>query len=137
VFLLGVFELWAAVPAGLVLDMSPLAIILASSLGAITAAFVVIVIGENIRNWLLKKYDYNSPGLRGKFLRNLWEKYGVIGLGIFSPLLFGAPLGAAIGVALGAPRKRLLMWMSLGIVIWSIGLTLAGLQGIIVFQTMS
>jgi hypothetical protein len=118
------------------LNLNPLAIILASSMGAITAAFIVLVIGENIRNWLLKRYDYNSPGFRGKFLRNLWEKYGVIGLGFFSPLLFGAPLGAAIGVALGAPRNRLLLWMSVGIVIWSIGLTLAGLQGIIIFQSI-
>lgn len=129
-------ELWAAVPAGLAMSMNPLTIILASSLGAISAAFIVIVIGENIRNWLLKNYDLNSPGLRGKFLRNLWEKYGIIGLGIFSPLLFGAPLGAAIGVALGAPRNRLLIWMSLGIIIWSIGLTMAGIQGIMIFQSI-
>jgi len=131
-----VLELWAAVPAGLAMGMNPLTIILASSLGAISSAFIVIVIGENIRNWLLKNHDFNSPGLRGRFLRNLWEKYGVIGLGIFSPLLFGAPLGAAIGVALGAPRNPLLIWMSLGIIIWSIGLTLTGIQGITIFQTI-
>ena len=34
-------------------------------------------------------------------------------LGLLSPLLFGTPIGSTIGVALGAPKKDLLLWMSL------------------------
>ena len=58
---------------------------------------------------------------------DIWEKYGVVGLGLLSPLLFGAPLGAALGIGLGASKNRLLLWMTVGIIIWSLILTSAGL----------
>ncbi len=134
VFLLGVVELWVAIPAGFALNLNPIIIGVASSLGAILAAFIVIVLGENIRNRILK--SVNKPeSSRGKLLRKIWNKYGIIGLGLLSPLLFGAPIGAAIGVALGAPRKRLLLWMSVGIIIWTIILVILVLQGINIAST--
>jgi hypothetical protein len=87
------------------------------------------MLGENIRNRILK--GVNKPeSSRGKLLRKIWNNYGIIGLGLLSPLLFGAPIGAAIGVALGAPRNRLLLWMSVGIIIWTIILVFLVLQGI-------
>jgi uncharacterized BrkB/YihY/UPF0761 family membrane protein len=134
VFLLGIVELWASVPAGFVLSLNPIIIGIASSLGAITAAVIVIVIGENIRNRILKSVD-KPESSRERLLRKIWNKYGIIGLGLLSPLLFGAPLGVAIGVALGAPRKRLLLWMSVGIIMWTIILVILVLQGINIAST--
>lgn len=48
-----------------------------------------------------------------KCVHRIWARYGVAGPGLLSPLFFGAPMGTA-----------------LGIVIWSIGLTLAGALGL-------
>jgi hypothetical protein len=70
----------------------------------------------------------------GNFYK-IWNKYGIIGLGLISPLLFGAPLGAALGIALGAEKKALFIWMSIGIIIWSIILTYAGYIGLMTFQS--
>lgn len=118
---LGIIELWAAIPAGTALKLHPLLNGLASGLGAILGAVLVIMLGDRLRNWLLKKrpktQDHNSRIYR------IWQKYGVIGLGLLSPLLTGAPLGAAIGISLGAPPRRLVLWMSIGIVVWTILLT--------------
>lgn len=66
----------------------------------------------------------------------IWNKYGIIGLGLLSPLLFGAPLGAALGIGFGVPRYRLLLWMSIGIFIWSIFLTVSGFFGLMSFQSI-
>jgi len=41
-------------------------------------------------------------------------RYGVVGLGLLAPLLVGAPLGTVVGISFGAPADRLLLWMSLG-----------------------
>jgi len=49
---------------------------------------------------------------------------------MLAPLLVGAPFGAALGITLGASVKRLLLWMSLGIVLWSTVFTLIGLLGL-------
>jgi len=45
-------------------------------------------------------------------------------------LLTGAPLGAALGILLGASAGRLLFLMGSGIVLWTVLLTLAGLLGL-------
>lgn len=68
-------------------------------------------------------------------MARIWEKYGVIGLGFASPLLTGAPLGAAIGISLGAPTGKLLWWMAIGIVFWSVILTAAVSFGLVSFLT--
>lgn len=128
---LGIIELWAAIPAGTVLRLHPLLNGLASGLGAIIGALLVIIIGDRLRNWLLKKKEKKQNN--GQIYR-IWNKYGVIGLGILSPLITGAPLGAAIGISLGASPKRLLFWMSIGIVVWTILLTTISTFGFAVFQ---
>ena len=136
-FLLGILELWVAIPAGFLLQLNPFFTALASSLGAITSVIVILFIGEKIRDKLSEKYYNKEPGRRTRLLQSVWEKYGVIGLGLLSPLLFGAPLGAAIGVALGSDRSKLILWMSIGIIIWSVGLTLAAIQGLNIYEMTS
>ena len=55
--------------------------------------------------------------------------FNVIGWGLASPLVFAPPLGTAIGLALGAPRRRLLAWMAVGSVLWTTILVGAGVIG--------
>lgn len=132
---LGIIELWAAIPAGTALKLHPLLNGVASALGAIIGAVVVIFFGERIRQWVLKKKEKKDKN-KGRIYR-IWEKYGVIGLGMLSPLLTGAPLGAAIGISLGASPKRLIIWMSIGIVIWTILLTAISTWGFAGFQMLN
>lgn len=131
---LGIIELWAAIPAGTALKLHPLLNGLAAGLGAIIGALLVIILGDRLRNWLLKKKEKEQKN-KGWIYR-IWEKYGVIGLGILSPLIMGALLGAAIGISLGASPKRLILWMSVGIVIWTIVLTIISTLGFAVFETV-
>ena len=131
---LGIFELWAAIPAGTALKLHPLLNGLAAGLGAIIGALLVIIIGDRLRNWLLKKKE-NKQKNKGQIYR-IWNKYGEIGLGMLSPLITGASLGAAIGISLGASPKRLLFWMSIGIVFWTILLTAISTFGFAIFETI-
>jgi hypothetical protein len=130
VFGLSLIELWAAIPAGFVFNLNPVVIIIATSSGAILSALLVVLAGDKIRNKIIKwRYGEKKDNKQSR-LHQVWNKYGVIGLGLLSPLLFGAPLGAALGTMFGAQKWRLLFWMSLGIVFWSVGLTIAGVVGI-------
>lgn len=128
---LGVVELWLAIPVGIALKFHPLLNGFASGFGSIMGATLVIFFGDRFRNWLLKKKEKKQNG-KGRIYK-IWEKYGVVGLGLLSPLITGAPLGAAIGITLGAPPKRLLFWMSTGIVVWTIMLIIIGIYGFTVF----
>ena len=133
VFVTGVLELWAAVPLGLAINLNPVIIGTASALGAILAAFLVTTVGDSIRERVIKwRYGKNKDLKNSKYYK-IWNKYGIVGLGFISPLLFGAPVGAALGIALGARKKPLLIWMSIGIIIWSAALTAAGFLGLVSF----
>lgn len=129
VFILGVLELWLAIPVGLVMGLNPVAIAIMSILGAICGALIVARVGERFRNWLSQKYGWDILKKRQGVIHKIWLKYGVIGLGLLSPFVTGAPLGTALGIALGTPKKRLLLWIGIGIVLWGIGLTIAGAMG--------
>lgn len=132
---LGIIELWAAIPAGTALQLHPLLNGIASALGAVIGAAVTIFFGDRLRQRLLRKKENkeNKERQRGRIYK-IWEKYGVIGLGVLSPLLTGAPLGAAIGISLGASPGRLIFWMSIGIVIWTILLTIISILGFAFFR---
>jgi hypothetical protein len=135
VFGAGILELWLAIPVGLAIDLNPVIIFIASALGAIFAAFLVSAVGNSIRERVIKWRYGENKDLKSSRYYKIWNKYGVIGLGLLSPLLFGAPLGAALGIALGSTKKPLLLWMSIGIVIWSAVLTAAGFLGLMSFES--
>jgi uncharacterized membrane protein len=132
---LGAFELWAAIPTGFALQLHPVLVSFAAALGAGLSALVVILLGGRLRVLLLRHHDSKThkkgkPGLIDK----IWQRYGVIGLGLVAPLLTGAPIGAALGLALGIPASRLFLWLSLGIVLSSIVLTLTGTVVMAIFR---
>jgi hypothetical protein len=116
-------ELWAAIPLGFALKLHPVLTGAASALGACLAAMAVIFFGDRLRKWLLRDKE---PGQKnsGKVYR-IWEKYGVIGLGLLAPLLTGALIGAAVGVSLGAAPGRLYFWLVTGITLWTVILVAA------------
>jgi len=136
IFTASLAELWLAIPLGLVMGVNPIIITIVSSSGAITAAIVVTILGDNLRTRLLKWRYGDENALQETRLYKVWNKYGVVGLGLLSPLIFGAPLGAAVGIGLGAQKNSLLIWMSIGIILWSIGLTVAGSTGILTLEQM-
>jgi hypothetical protein len=129
VFLLSAFELYAAVPAGLALGLSPFLVWLATVAGALVSVVVVVLAGERLRPWLIARLGRGRAREGGR-VRGIWERYGVIGWGLVGPLLLGAPLSAALGVALGAPRGRLLFWLGAGVGLWVTILTLAAVLGV-------
>ena len=135
VYLAGIVELWMAVPLGLLLGLSPPITGIISALGSITSALIVGFAGANLRRRFLKWRYGSEEGLKKGRLYKIWNEYGVIGLGILSPLFFGAALGTALGIILGARKNKLLIWMTIGIVLWSAGLTVAVYLGIITIYT--
>lgn len=134
VFATSALELWLAIPLGLALGLNPVIIAFASMAGSIFAVLVVALTGANLRNRILRWRYKNEPTQHHRWYQ-IWNKYGVMGLGLISPLIFGAPLGTAVGMALGAKKEKLVIWMSLGILIWSLGLTWAGFMGMLNLQS--
>lgn len=119
IFALGVAELWAAAPAGALMRLDPVLICLVAAAGAVSGGTVVILLGERVKAWLERKRKREKLEERRGLLFRVWQRYGVIGWGLLAPLLVGSPLGAALGLVLGAPPRRLLLWLGIGSVLWS------------------
>ena len=121
---IGIVELWAAVPAGIAMGLPAPLVWAATLLGALLGITVVVVAGDQLRTWLVRRFGHG--GIReGGRLRHVWDRYGVIGWGLLSPIVLGAPLAAEVGVALGAARGRLVFWLGVGAAVWTTVLTLA------------
>jgi membrane protein YqaA with SNARE-associated domain len=136
VFGLSIIELWVAIPTGFAFNLNPAAIAVMASLGSIFGAIIDVWAGDKLRSRIIKwRYGENGGPKQGRLFK-LWNRYGVVGLGLLSPLLLGAPLGVAVGLVFGAERWRLLLWISVGIIAWSILLTAIGSVSFEVIKTL-
>lgn len=116
-------------PAGLALGVPPPVLWLATVTGSLVSVAVVAFAGDALRAWLVRRRGGGVVAGRGRLYR-IWVRYGVIGWGLVSPLVFAPPMGTAIGLVLGAPRRRLLAWMAAGAVLWTTILVGGGVLGL-------
>ncbi len=114
---LATFEIYAAIPAGFAFKLSPLVIFLASAIGGLVGVFVAAYLGDIIKNWINKfrkpKPSKSEPG----FVLKIWEKYGVIGLGLLGTMTVGAPISIGVGVGFNVPTNKMVFWCCLGVLI--------------------
>lgn len=90
---LAAVELWAAIPAGLALDLHPVVIGVTSAVGAILGTLFVVLTGDRVRTWLVRRHGVKDDNKKPGLIHKIWHRYGVIGLGLLAPLLTGAPIG--------------------------------------------
>jgi hypothetical protein len=131
IFALAFFYFWPAIPAGLALGLSPVIVILTTSLSYMGGAAVVTLLGERVRAWVMNRLGDKAQVKSDSFLRRVWDKYGMVGLGLLAPMTVGAQIGAAIGLALNGKPRNLFIALSLGGLVWSIALTAAVSLGIL------
>lgn len=122
------FEVYAAIPAGFALGLSPWLIFFASTIGGLAGVFIVAFLGEKIRRFFFKnKPPKEKPPT--SFVYTLWNKYGIIGLGFLGTITVGAPVSLAVGIGLKAPLQKLITWCCIGVITRCIVFTIIGHYG--------
>ena len=129
-------EIWGAVPVGLALGLSPVLVWILTIVGSLIGVSAVAVAGEAVRAWLVRRRGASTAAGHGR-LYGVWIRYGIVGWGLVSPLVFAPAMGTAIGMALGAPRRRLIVWMSAGVAVWTSILVIAGDLGLKAIHVLS
>ncbi|MFY7900564.1 MAG: small multi-drug export protein [Chitinophagaceae bacterium] len=132
---LATFEVYAAIPTGFLLELSPITIFLASAIGGLVGVFVAAFLGDKIEHFLSKyrkpkKVDVNK---KPSLAHTLMEKYGVIGLGFLGTMTVGAPVSIAVGVGFNVPMHQLATWCCIGVVTRCALFTAIGYYGIQLF----
>jgi membrane protein YqaA with SNARE-associated domain len=124
---LATFEIYAAIPAGFAFHLSAWIIFFASLVGGITGVFVAGFLGNKIRAFLIKKKIIKQKApKKDSWAHRLWNKYGIIGLGLVGTFTIGAPVSIAVGISFNASLKKLLTWCCIGVLIRCVVFTLLG-----------
>jgi membrane protein YqaA with SNARE-associated domain len=116
---LATFEIYAAIPAGFAFGLSPMIIFLASLIGGLIGVFVAAYLGDKIKSLInqFRKNKVEKPKKEPGFVLKIWDKYGVIGLGLLGTMTVGAPISMGIGVGFNVSTNKMVFWCSLGVLI--------------------
>lgn len=114
---LATFEVYAAIPAGFAFALSPLIIFLSSTTGGLIGVFVAAYLGSLIQR-LVAKYRKTPKKEKPKrgFVLKIWEKYGLIGLGVIGTMTVGGPISIGVGVGFNVPINKLVFYCCIGVV---------------------
>ena len=127
---LATFEIYAAIPAGFVLGLSPWTIFFSSVIGGLIGVFVTAFLGNKIRALIFKNKIVEKKKNNHPIANKIWNKYGIIGLGCLGTMAVGAPISIAVGVGLNAQLSKLITWCCIGVVTRCIIFTLIGHYGL-------
>jgi len=113
---LATFEIYAAIPAGFAFSLSPLSIFFASVVGGIAGVYVATYLGDYLRKLFYKNKPKKEKPKTGVVYK-IWDKFGVIGLGLLGTIIVGAPISIGVGVGFNVPLQKMLAWCCLGVLI--------------------
>ncbi len=134
------FEIIVAVPAGVVMGLTPVVATAAAVAGNVLSVVALVAVLPRLKDWVTKTFlsrkrqegeEAVSP--RQKRFQYLWNRYGVAGAGLGAPVITGTHLAIVLCVILGASAGRTLAWTTIGIVLWGVVLAVGchlGLEGI-------
>ncbi|HSH19606.1 MAG TPA: small multi-drug export protein [Draconibacterium sp.] len=120
VYLAGATGMWKGIPAGIALGIHPIYNGLFTALGSITSVLLLCFAGDSFRNRILKLYGQKRiEKKKGKFLK-LTDRYGALGLGLITTGLLGPFNSLLIGFILFKDLSKFLLYLIIGILVWSI-----------------
>lgn len=112
---LATFEIYAAIPAGFAMGLNPWVIFFASLAGGLAGVFIAVFLGDKIEAFLSKYRKPKKEKPKTGMVYKIWEKYGIIGLGLLGTFTVGAPISIAVGVGFNAPLHKMIIWCCLGV----------------------
>jgi len=132
---LATFEIYAAIPAGYAFELSPWVIFLAALTGGIAGVFVAAFLGEKIEAFIARYRKPTTPKeKKPNMAHKLWDKHGIVGLGVLGTFLVGAPVSIAVGVGFNVNMHKLAMWCCVGVLARCIVYTTLGYYGAKFFE---
>lgn len=126
---LATFEIYAAIPAGFAFGLSPVTIFLASISGGLAGVVVATFLGDKIRAFFHKKKPAVNETKKHPVITRIWNKYGIVGLGLLGTVTVGAPISIAVGTGLNVNLKKLMAWCCIGVLARCILFTTIGYYG--------
>ncbi|CAH8705529.1 small multi-drug export protein [Paenibacillus thiaminolyticus] len=106
-------EGYVAAPIGVMLGISPIPVIAAALIGNWLSIMLIIVLHGK---WSSGRQGMRS-GKRMERARKIFGKYGVPGVALIGPLVFGHHIGAFISLVSGAPKGYVTLWQTIAVAV--------------------
>jgi len=128
VFVLGAvpfIEVLVAIPLAAVAGLNVFASSVAACAGNMATLLLAILLMDRVLAWRERRRE--RQGRRGgsrsdrreKRASKIWERYGLPGLALISPLLIGSHLGALLAMGFGSTRRQTTLWMTASVLAWT------------------
>lgn len=136
IYLGGITGLYKGVPIGYALESHPVITALFTALGSITVIYILYFSGTSFKKWILNKYGENKMKKKQGRFRKIMDRYGVAGLGLIATGIIGPIVTVILGMILLENTRKFMFFLTLGVIIWSVLLTLIAGVSINLFQQL-
>ena len=123
-------EGYVAASVGIVIGFPAIPTIIAACFGNWVSVMAIIVLYEKLSRRRKAKQSGGHSGKRMERARNLFNKYGVPGVALIGPFVFGHHIGAFISLVSGSSKRYVTLWMTIGILVWTIAAGVLAAVGI-------
>lgn len=126
IFLLSMVKFVAGPTMGPAAGFSLFETVLVTVGGMMTTVVLISFFGKFLREKVFRKIRMNKKLFTKKNRRlvMVWSRYGLTGVAVLTPIFFTPIGGTLFAVAMGAPKKKLFIYMFISAVAWSLLLTL-------------
>nr|WP_170153632.1 small multi-drug export protein [Alkalispirillum mobile] len=128
-------ELLIVIPIGVAMGLSPFWVGLVALLGN---ALPVLLIVAGWQWWL--RWRGKSGASRRAMkprVQRVWDRWGLPGLALLGPLVTGIHLATVAALLLRSESRATMVWMTLSLVVWTVGTTAAAVGGVELFHRLA
>ena len=128
-------EILVVIPIGVGLGLQPVAVAVVAFLGNVLPIYGIILAHERVAAFFARRRNSAEPSSRRKRATQLWEKYGLPGLAVASPISTGVHLAALLALGFGSTRRSTALWMTGSIAVWTALITVGSITALSAVQS--
>lgn len=123
-------EILVVIPIGIGLGLNAVGVAAFAFLGNVLPVYAIIAFYTRLREWWDRRREGDDEeSTRHERARAIWDRYGLPGLAIASPIVTGVHLAAVIALAVGSSKRSVGAWMTASIAVWTVVLTAGAYYG--------
>ncbi|XVH33314.1 small multi-drug export protein (plasmid) [Haloferacaceae archaeon DSL9] len=125
-------EIVVVIPIGVALGINPFGVALFAFLGNVLPIYGIIAFYVRLKAALgWDQPDPNSTtSRRNDWAKRIWNRFGLPGLALASPVVIGVHLATVIALALRSKKRTVALWMTVSVFVWTVALTASAYYGI-------
>jgi Mg2+/citrate symporter len=144
-------EVFLVIPLGVGMGLDPIAVAVTGFIGNWIPILLIGVFFKQLSMWLASRKErkrlkralvegdtyseiddaseQEQQDKKHRRARGIWVKYGLPGLALLAPAIIGTDIAAILALAFGSPRRLVMIWMTISLLLWSIVLAVGSVYG--------